>query len=111
MAVDFRKFKLFGVHYAVKKLTSKHKSKIFNVIKMFSGSWEIPYKTKLGKKRCYFAKCSEYRKAKTQQIKISNFALLKGADINSIEKRLKGKVCELCGTVEAKHYEIHHINK
>ena len=78
---------------------------------MFSGSWEIPYKTKLGKKRCYFAKYSECRKAKKPTDKISNLALWEGAAINSMEKRLKAKVCELCGTTEAEQYEIHHVNK
>lgn len=28
-----------------------------------------------------------------------------------MEKRLKAKVCELCGTTEAEHYEIYHVNK
>lgn len=29
----------------------------------------------------------------------------------SCENRLKEKCCELCGTTESDHYEIHHVNK
>ena len=28
-----------------------------------------------------------------------------------LEKRLKARICELCGTTESERYEIHHINK
>ena len=31
--------------------------------------------------------------------------------VNTLENRLKAKVCELCGTTESDHYEVHHINK
>lgn len=81
---------------------------------MFSdghGDWGVPYETKSGKKRCYFAKYSECRKTKKPIDKITNLALWKGTAMNSMEKRLKAKICELCGTTEAEHYEIHHINK
>ena len=117
MAVDFHKLSYLEYlmkYSCLKTLASKHKSKISKVIKMFRdghGGWGIPYETKLGKKRCYFAKYSECRKAKNPTDKISNPALWKGAAINSMEKRLKAKVCELCGTTEAEHYEIHHVNK
>lgn len=98
----------------LKTLAAKHKSKISKVIKMFRdgrGDWGVPYETKLGKKRCYFAKYSECRKVKNPTDKISNLALWKGTAINSMEKRLKAKVCELCFPTEAEHYEIHHVNK
>lgn len=34
-----------------------------------------------------------------------------GYAVNTLENRLKAKVCELCGTTESDHYEVHHINK
>lgn len=117
MAVDFHKLNYLEYlmkYSCLKTLAAKHKSKISKVIKMFSdgrGGWGVPYETKLGKKRCYFAKYSECRKAKKPTDKISNLALWEGAAINSMEKRLKAKVCELCGTTEAEQYEIHHVNK
>ena len=38
---------------------------------------------------------------------------LLSTDMQSIplKNRLKAKVCELCGTTESDHYEVHHINK
>ena len=38
-------------------------------------------------------------------------ALLRITSVNTLENRLKAKVCELCGTTESDHYEVHHINK
>ena len=29
----------------------------------------------------------------------------------TFESRLAAKQCELCGTTEAEHYEVHHVNK
>ena len=117
MAVDFHKLgylEYLMKYSCLKTLAAKHKTKISKVIKMFSdghGEWGVPYETKSGKKRCYFAKYSECKKTKNPTDKITNLALWKGAAINSMEKRLKAKVCELCGTTEAEHYEIHHVNK
>ena len=42
---------------------------------------------------------------------ISNAAIIYGQSGTTLEKRLKAKVCELCGTTESERYEIHHINK
>ena len=50
-------------------------------------------------------------KTKKPTDKIINFEIWRSTAINSMEKRLKAKVCELCGTTEAEHYEIHHVNK
>ena len=41
----------------------------------------------------------------------SNAAVVYGYAVNTLENRLKAKVCELCGTTESDHYEVHHINK
>lgn len=30
---------------------------------------------------------------------------------NTLEKRLKAHVCEICGRTDAEQYEIHHIHK
>ena len=38
-------------------------------------------------------------------------AVVYGYAVNTLENRLKAKVCELCGTTESDHYEVHHINK
>ena len=38
----------------------------------------------------------------TQQYRLS---------VNMFEKRLKARICELCGSTDSEHYEVHHINK
>ena len=42
---------------------------------------------------------------------IQNKAIQHQAARSSLEKRLKAKVCELCGNENADFYEIHHVNK
>ena len=42
---------------------------------------------------------------------ISNAAIIYGQSVTPLEKRLKARICELCGTTESERYEIHHINK
>ena len=43
--------------------------------------------------------------------RISNAAIIYGQSVTPLEKRLKARICELCGTTESERYEIHHINK
>ncbi len=38
-------------------------------------------------------------------------SVLYGKSTTTLEDRLKAKVCELCGTTEAEHYDMHHVNK
>lgn len=42
---------------------------------------------------------------------ISNAAIIYGQSVTPLKKRLKARICELCGTTESERYEIHHINK
>ena len=37
--------------------------------------------------------------------------VIMGYATNSIEARLKARVCELCGTTDSACFEIHHVNK
>jgi hypothetical protein len=117
MAVDFQKLNYFAYlmeYSCLKTLASKHKSKINKIVKMFSdghGGWGIPYETKVGKKRCYFAKYTECRKTLNPNDIINNPGLWYGTAINSFENRLKAKICEQCGTTAAENYEVHHVNK
>ena len=75
------------------------------------GGWGIPYETKSGKKRCYFAKYSDCKDSKDGTDNISNAAVIYGYSRNTLEERLKAKVCELCGDTNAEYYEIHHVHK
>ena len=72
----------------------------------------IPYETKQGKRRRYFAKFSECKSPYQFTDKISQAPVLYGYSRNTLENRLKAKFCELCGTTdETISYEIHHVNK
>jgi len=98
----------------LKTLAAKHKSQISKIKRKFGdgrGKWGVPYETKAGKKRCYFAKYSDCRNTKNPDDRMFTPSVIYGTTRNSLENRLKAKVCELCGTTEAEHYELHHVNK
>ena len=98
----------------LKTLASKHKTSLSKIIDKFNdgtGKWGVPYKTKLGNKRRYFANYADCKGKGSATDYISNAAIVYGYAVNTLENRLKAKVCELCGTTESDHYEVHHINK
>jgi len=117
MASNYYKLCYFSYlmeYSCLKTLASKHKSSIRKMIAKFkdgNGEWGIPYETKTGWKRCYFAKYSECKKTKNPTDTISNAEVMYGFSVNTFENRLKAKVCELCGTTESQRYEIHHVHK
>jgi group II intron reverse transcriptase/maturase len=117
MASNFNKLDYFAYlmeYSCLKTLAAKHKSSIAKVKKIYKdgkGEWGIPYETKTGKKRCYFVKYIDGKGAANPTDIVSNTAIVHGYAVNTLEKRLKAKVCELCGTTESEHYEIHHVNK
>lgn len=88
----------------LKTLANKHKSKIFAIVKMFKdgkGKWGIPYETKQSLKRCYFAKFSNCKGGKFLSDKITKDAAIYLTSRNSLEDRLKAKICELCDTTKS----------
>jgi group II intron reverse transcriptase/maturase len=98
----------------LKTLAAKHKSTIGKIKELFKdgiGGWGIPYDSKLGAKRMYFAEYSECRRAKNPTDIITNAVMVYGCSVTTFESRLKAKVCELCGSTTSDRYEIHHINK
>lgn len=98
----------------LKTLANKHKCSISKIKRMFKdgeGRWGIPYETKTGKKRCYFAKYQECRQSVNVSDVIDNSGFIFRHSVNSFEKKLSAKVCELCGTTKSAEYEIHHVNK
>lgn len=98
----------------LKTLASKHKTSLSKTIDKFNdgtGKWGIPYETKQGNIRRYFANYADCKGKGPATDYISNAAVVYGYAVNTLENRLKAKVCELCGTTESDHYEVHHINK
>ena len=75
------------------------------------GKWAIPYWTKDGMKRCYFAKFRDCKGSRTLTDDIRSPAVIFANSRNTFESRLKAKICELCGSTESNAYEIHHVHK
>ena len=117
MASNFCKLHYFSYlmeYSCLKTLASKHKTSLSKIIDKFNdgtGKWGVPYETKLGNKRRYFANYADCKGKGSATDYISNTAIVYGYAVNTLENRLKAKVCELCGTTESDHYEVHHINK
>jgi group II intron reverse transcriptase/maturase len=117
MASNFYKLNYFSYlmeYSCLKTLANKHKcssGQIKDKYKDGQGRWGIPYETKKGEKRCYFAKYSECKGSKNANDKLPTEAILHTSIKTSFESRLAAKTCELCGTTEANHYEIHHVRK
>lgn len=117
MASNFCKLHYFAYlmeYSCLKTLASKHKTSLSKIIDKFNdgtGKWGVPYETKLGNKRRYFANYTDCKGKCSATDYISNAAVVYGYAVNTLENRLKAKVCELCGTTESNHYEVHHINK
>ena len=117
MASNFCKLHYFAYlmeYSCLKTLASKHKSSLSIIMFKFNygnGKWCVPYETKLGSKRRYFANYADCKGKGSAMDYISNAAVVYGYAVNTLENRLKAKVCELCGTTESDHYEVHHINK
>lgn len=117
IASNFCKLKYLSYlmeYSCLKTLAAKHKSKISKVVAMYkdgTGEWGIPYETKKKSKRRYFANYIDCKDAKVSTDCVSNAAIIYGQSVTPLEKRLKARICELCGTTESERYEIHHINK
>lgn len=98
----------------LKTLAAKRKSTIGKIKGMYKdgkGRWCIPYQTKAGARQLYFAKYSDAKKARDASDTRPNAAIMSANSTTTFESRLKAKRCELCGTTESEHYEIHHVNK
>lgn len=98
----------------LKTLAAKHRCKTSKIRVMFQdgkGGWCIPHKTKYGDNPLYFARYRDSKATFDVKDRIANQTLYHLHSTTTFESRLKGKVCELCGTKTAEHYEIHHVNK
>ena len=117
MASNFNQLNYFSYlmeYSCLKTLAAKEKSKISKIVTKYKdghGKWGIPYETKMGKKRYYLAKYHDCRKPYNPSDIISKVEIYHDMNVTTFESRLATKVCELCGTDDAKQYEIHHVNK
>lgn len=81
----------------LKTLASKHKTSLSKTIDKFNdgtGKWGIPYETKQGNKRRYFANYADCKGKGPATDYISNAAVVYGYAVNTLENRLKAKVAQ-----------------
>lgn len=116
LASNFNKLIYFNYlmeYSCLKTLAGKHRSKVSKIIAMYkdgTGKWAIPYETKTGIKKMYFANYADCKGKKFTDI-IPQTAKNYSHDVTTLESRLKAKLCEVCGCTESDRYEIHHVNK
>ena len=116
IASNFNKFHYFAYlmeYSCLKTLAAKHKSSLRKIRNAYhiEKTWGIPYKTKRGKKICFFANYTDCKRSVSFTDTICNAAVVYGYAKNTLENRLKAHICELCGTTESDTYEVHHVNK
>ena len=117
MASNYHKLKYFVYlmkFSCYKTLAAKHKISMPKIIDKYrdgKGGWGIPYENKNGMKRCYFANYADCKGTENASDDIKDVAKMYNQSVTTLESRLKAKTCELCGTEESDHYEIHHVNK
>jgi len=117
MASNFSKLNYFTYlmeYSCLKTLANKHKSTISKIIEANQdgmGKWGIPYQTKNGAKRRYFASYKECKCSKYMQDVFPDIVVIYKNSGTTFEQYLAAKACELCGATSAEHYEIHHVHK
>ena len=116
LASNFNKLIYFNYlmeYSCLKTLAGKHRSKVSKIRVMYkdgTGKWAIPYETKTGIKKMYFANYADCKGKKFTDI-VPQTAKNYTHDVTTLESRLKAKICEVCGCTENDRYEIHHVNK
>jgi hypothetical protein len=98
----------------LKTLAAKHRSSIGKIKDKYRNGKNgcgIPYETKTGINRMYFAKFRDCKNTKTFSDVETNAFMMYNSSVTTFESRLKANVCELCNTSSSGHFELHHINK
>jgi group II intron reverse transcriptase/maturase len=117
LASNFGKLNYFDYlmeYSCLKTLACKHKTTIAKIIrrnKDGKGKWRIEYQNKKGKCYCYFADFSECKESRYFTDTFDTTAIRHSRTKTVFEQRLAAKVCELCGSTDAEHYDIHHVHK
>jgi len=117
MACNFHKLNYFSYlmeYSCLLTLSAKYKSTIGKIMSKYNdgkGKWSIPYKTRAGTKRCYFADYTDCKKHSGSRNAELDIATISRVTSTTFESRLATKQCELCKTTYAENYEIHHVSK
>ena len=116
LASNFTRLDYFAYlmeYSCLKTLAAKHDSTSRKMVFKFGdgkGSWGIPYETKKGTKRCYFAKYTDCKDSDSFSDTIIPHALRHSSNSTTFDERLSAKVCELCEKTNVP-LALHHVNK
>jgi group II intron reverse transcriptase/maturase len=116
-AADFYKLSYFAYlmeYSCLKTIAAKHRTSISKLVTKYKdgkGKWGVPYSTKSGMKRCYFANYTDSKKFENPSDTKPINERMHRYSKTSFEIRLQEKTCELCGATDKAHYEIHHVHK
>ncbi len=110
---DLHYFCYLMEYSCLKTLASKHKTSLKKIRNKYADGqgWGVPYDTKKGKRIARLPKESDCTLRKGESDIIPIVAIQHAHSRNSFEERLKAKKCEICGSEDSEHYEIHHVNK
>ena len=110
---DLHYFCYLMEYSCLKTLAAKHRTSLKKIREKYrqGSGWGVPYETKKG---TWIAKIPSNSDCATNKDGSDVVPILTVQHLhsrNSFEERLKARKCELCGTEDSKHYEIHHVNK
>jgi hypothetical protein len=112
LASNFNRLNHFAYlmeYSCLKTLSCKLKSKLAKASQKFKGEkgeWGMPYETKNGEKRSSFAIYSDCKSVSSASGMIENASVIHRSNRTYFESRLAARICELCGTDNAAHYEM-----
>jgi group II intron reverse transcriptase/maturase len=97
----------------LKTLGAKHKCNVAKILQMFKDGkgWSIPYMTQKGEKKVRIATYQDCENTCTCSDVIPMLTVQHLHSRNTFESRLMAHVCELCGSTDSQHYEVHHVHK
>ena len=110
---DLHYFCYLMEYSCLKTLAAKHRTSLKKIRNKYANgkSWGVPYETQKGQKIAALptqADCANVKNG-TDTIPILTIQHLHSR--TKFEDRLKARKCELCGSEDSEHYEIHHVNK
>ena len=110
---DLHYFCYLMEYSCLKTLAAKHRTSLKKIREKYrqGSGWGVPYETKKGTRIAKIPSNSDCATNKGGSDVVPILTVQHLHSRNSFDERLKARKCELCGTEDSEHYEIHHVNK
>ena len=110
---DLHYFCYLMEYSCLKTLAAKHRTSLKKIREKYrqGSGWGVPYETKKGTRIAKIPSNSDCATNKDGSDVVPILTVQHLHSRNSFDERLKARKCELCGTEDSEHYEIHHVNK